>query len=358
LLTLLAFLAGSYVLQHKNRLVWIGLVVICALGFFTVPIMLYAFGGLMAWLLVSALAGDLRQEYPSRRDFLRWWAVAGAAVALLTLLLYTPVLVVSGPSALFANQFVSGLPWDQFLTRMQAGWHLTWSDWMVGVPPALQILLAAGVIAGLALHRRISRFQIPTQLPMLAWIALVLLVQRSDTLSKLWVFLDTLFLIWAAGGLAALAGRIRLPARLRVSAPGLAAGLALAVLCLFPLRESFSQPAPLALDQSDTRITMEHLAQVIRPGDMIVVDIPVDAKIQYYAMVAGIPQTYFYLPKQGERPFERAFLVVAPSFNQTPTSVLEQRMLEPATFDLAGSHLESDFGVYRVYRVLPAAMDQ
>ncbi len=281
LLTLLAFLAGSYVLQHKNRLVWIGLVVICALGFFTVPIMLYAFGGLMAWLLVSALAGDLRQEYPSRLDFLRWWAAAGAAAAFLTLLLYTPVLVASGPRSLFANQFVSGLPWDYFLMRMQVGWHLTWIDWMVGVPPALQILLAAGFIAGLVFHRRISRFQTPTQLPMLVWIALVLLAQRSDTLSKLWVFLDTLFLIWAAAGLAALAGSIKLPARLRVSAPGLAAGLALA-----------------------------------------------------------------------------AFLVVAPSFNQTPTSVLEQRMLEPAAFDLAGSDLESDFGVYRVYRVLPAAMDQ
>ena len=318
LLTLLAFWAGTYVLQHKNRLVWMGLAALCALGFFTVPIMLYPFGGLMVWLLASALAGDLGPGYRSRWDFLRYWTAAGAAAALLTLLLYTPILVFSGPKSLVANQFVSTLPWDQFLVRMRTGWRGTWIEWMGQVSAALQVALAAGFGASLLLHRRASRYKIPTQIPMIAWIALVLLAQRSDTFSKLWVFLEALFLIWAGAGLAALTGLIENPraAALPHTQAGRRAGSGPGM----PLPAARSLYPAAAAQPRSKRHADHHGAprSGASAGRHDRRRYPGGCADPVLRHGRRDPAVLFLPAEAGDRPFKRAFLIVAPKFQTDP----------------------------------------
>ena len=56
LLTLILLLLSIYVQHHRNLAAWSLIVILGAVGFYTVPVMLYPFGGVLAWLLLSTLA--------------------------------------------------------------------------------------------------------------------------------------------------------------------------------------------------------------------------------------------------------------------------------------------------------------
>jgi hypothetical protein len=355
LLCLLAFWLAAYVVDHRNRFAWLGLVVLLALGFFTVPVMLYPFGAIFLWMLASGLLGNLGSEYPGKLTFFRYWILAGLATGLLTLLLYTPILIVSGPHALFGNQFVHSLPWNEFINHQVAGWEDTWITWWTGLPSWFGLLALIGLGASLLFHNQASRYKFPTLIPAILWIALALLAQRPDNPSKIWVFLLPWVVMWSAAGWVGLIQFLARPMRLRAQPAWVLAGLVLITLYIFGLQKTFTSLPVLALDHSDIRATAEHLSQVVRPGDMIVLDYPADAALQYYTQINGVSPKYYYLPKQGNRSFQRAFIVVNPAFGQSIATVLDGRSLDPGLFDLENRHTESDFGSYMVYRVNPTA---
>ncbi|HVN53132.1 MAG TPA: glycosyltransferase family 39 protein [Anaerolineaceae bacterium] len=354
LFALLAFWAGAYLLDHRNRFVWILFVVFLSLGFFTLPIMIYPAGAIFLWMLVSGLVGNKMSDYPTRKVFFRYWFIAGLATALLTGLLYTPILTVSGPEAFFGNKFVQPLPWHEFLNHHVAGWMNTWDAWWTGLPSWFGILVMIGSGLSLVFHQQISRYRVPTQIPTLIWIVLALIVQKPDHQAKVWVFLLPWVMIWASAGWTGLIQFVARPFRFQNRIALGLSGLLLLGLYLFTLQKTTHLLPTFELDHSDVQATAQHLSDVIRPGDMIVIASPVDAPLQYYALYYGISPSAYYLPKQNKRPFTRAFIVVSPAFGQTIQSVLDDRKLDSTWFDLDHRHTESDFGVYIVYRVNPA----
>jgi hypothetical protein len=114
LLTLLILALGDYVRVKKNRFAWTLIVILSALGFFTVPIMLFPFGGLYIWLLVSWGIGDTR-TYESKTDFLKYWLASGFVAALLTIVLYLPTTLTA-----FLEMGLSR-PWDGMFSRRPCG---------------------------------------------------------------------------------------------------------------------------------------------------------------------------------------------------------------------------------------------
>ncbi|UOG72749.1 hypothetical protein MTX78_11490 [Hymenobacter tibetensis] len=96
----LAFLAGLALVygSARPRLAWASLVGASVVGFYTIPTFLLVFVGLGVGLAASMW----RQPHQLVR-----LGMAGLLVALATLLLYTPVLLVSGPAALLGNAYVA-----------------------------------------------------------------------------------------------------------------------------------------------------------------------------------------------------------------------------------------------------------
>ena len=58
---------GLYLLEHNNSAAWMGYTIVTALGFFTIPVMLYPFGIVATWLLIAALR---RKIHYSARAFI------------------------------------------------------------------------------------------------------------------------------------------------------------------------------------------------------------------------------------------------------------------------------------------------
>ncbi|HYS55264.1 MAG TPA: glycosyltransferase family 39 protein [Thermoanaerobaculia bacterium] len=142
-----------------------------ALGFFTVPVMLYPFVMLAMW---------------GRRKGLV--AVIGAIV--LTILLYAPVLVVSGIESLTANPYVRPLPIAIFFRSVPSYAAAVWSSMFAGVPLVIQILVAIGFVIGVRRQ--------PIWLGFMAVMALIAL-QRVLPFPRIWLpFLLLMFITAAA----------------------------------------------------------------------------------------------------------------------------------------------------------------
>ena len=97
--------------ERHQRVYWLGWVLGSVAGFYTIPAFLYPFAaaGLLAGLYLLR-----RRAFPQLARLIK----AGALVAAATLVLYLPVLVVSGAGAVAGNSYVAPLPLGPFLEQL------------------------------------------------------------------------------------------------------------------------------------------------------------------------------------------------------------------------------------------------
>lgn len=98
---------------RQSRAAWTGLVISGVLGLYTVPTFALVLGSAFSWLGMVCLR---RRDWPA----LAWLAVLGTMVAAGSLLLYAPLLFVSGPAIFFGNGFVAPHPFGLFWRGLPA----------------------------------------------------------------------------------------------------------------------------------------------------------------------------------------------------------------------------------------------
>jgi hypothetical protein len=304
LLFMLMIPAAAYALRCSNWAAWLLLAIVSALGFYTIPIMLYPFGGLVVWLLLSIAMGDATQEDALRQEDSEGdasgsvqsaarSALAGLFVAVvLTMLLagelYSPVLAVSGPKALFANKWVSASPFPVFLHQLPASLVSTWRGWNRDVPAWMAAVLAAGFVISLLWHRRISSQRLPLTLALLLCVGPLVLVQRVIPFERVWLFALPLYFIGAAAGLAiALA-----PVFHRLHLRHAMALIALVVTLFAGLRVQHSGSVYLNNESRGVPALAAWLKGHLSAGDTIVAVPPSDGPLHYYLQREGVPTSY------------------------------------------------------------------
>lgn len=319
LLTLLAFVLADFVRLNRNLVGWGLLSLLCALGFFTVPVMLFPFGILYAWLFFEHLVNPA-PAYPNHRNFFLHWGASGLGAAILTLLLYTPIFIYTGPAAVFNNNFVASMPWDVFDDYLPFRIAETWGYWTAGVPPLLVGILVLGVILSFVVYPRTATHRFPLPLAAALWLILLLLLRRPDPHGKIWGYLNPLVLIWSAAGWGYILSRVHLPFPPRWSLlrmaffGGMAAALAASGVSILTIPARWADMGPM------NRLVLD-LKTEIQPADGILAATPDDAPLWYYARLYGIPAHHF----SGKQPYQRLLVIVNTSLGQTPQSVLTER---------------------------------
>jgi hypothetical protein len=335
LLTMIIIWLAVYVKDRHNRAAWVFLVLFSAIGLFTVPVFLYPFGMVMSWLLLSWLVGDVRNdEAQGRRSrFLGAWLAAGAATALLTLLLYLPLIRAGGMDDLAGNRFVSAVEASGFGESIQARMRASWADWVKDLPVLGTMTLVIGFGTAVFSNRRLTESRLPLPLVGPGFIFLVVWLQRVTPWPRIWIFLLPVFLVWAAGGLVAVARSIpplmRLPARLR-------AATFLVLVCLLAAGMTWNiYRAGSVLDPSqawgrslaEEQAAAIFLASEVGDGDVIGTAIPVNYPLRYYLLLEGIHQDVLFRKTSGKS-FERALVVVHRGYGQTLADVLKKTRLD------------------------------
>ncbi|WP_457063694.1 hypothetical protein [Hymenobacter sp. UYAg731] len=155
LLTLLAVMAFFASLALANdtrqpRAAWTGLVVGGVLGLYTVPTFALVLGSAFSWLGLSYLR---QRNWPG----LAVMAGLGTVVVAGSILLYAPLLFISGPAIFFSNGFVASKPLGVFWRGLPA--YLWETEGFLAGQAKVGGLLVVGILmAVLLLWRRVAQW--------------------------------------------------------------------------------------------------------------------------------------------------------------------------------------------------------
>jgi len=343
LFTVLTLWLADFLRRSKNLFAWSLLILFSALGFYSVPVFLFPFGMVFAWLFFENLLAD-PGEYGSRFNFLKYWLLAGLSSAVLVLILYTPIFIYTGADKVFANGFVTPQGWLGYIPSIPGHLLLVWYEWTSGFSPLWAIGLALGFLLGLVFHERLSRQRFPLQIAAFIWIAALMLVQRPAGVTKIWVFLQAPFLIWCAAGWTGLLKDLRLGFARNVSVAAILTGIAVLIMAASAIRAVPEIPRRWAV-KGPMEETVLFIKDKLEPRDLIIVDAPYDAPIWYYSRLYGLADSRFDV----RLPFDRLFVVVSQTDNQTVSSVLQDRGPQAASVDPGAARLIMNFQTFDTY---------
>lgn len=344
LLTLVVLWLGIVVSRERNFIGWVLIVLLSALGFYTIPVMLFPFGVLFVWLFMEKLVAEPSKGYASRGVFTRYWFFAGLSTFGFTLVLYSPIFIYSGVGQFLFNGAPG--PFVQAGAVILDNVRGMYSEWTGGVPDILLLLLGVGIVLSLVFHRKLSLLRIPIQVALVIWIGFVLIVLKPGAWSRIWFSLAALFMVWASAGIVGMIKDIHMRRLRNISAATLVivcTGLALiaAGVRLIPsLSHEWAQKG------TDERMIL-FLKDKLTEQDIIIAPSPQDAPLWYYSRVYGISNRYFDRNKS----FTRAFIITLPSEGQYRKSVIEEYGLTDV-IDLQSLKLLQGFSGLNIYEVM------
>lgn len=326
--TLVLLGLGVILVRRRNWAGWLLLVMVGALGFWTVPFMLYPFGGVMLWMFLLALAGEGREAYGSVTKFVLYLAGAGLMTAGLVVLLYAPVEIWgTGWHSLTGNSFVQRLGWDDFLPTVLVRLQDTAGEWGMDLPGWAGWAITICGLIPLFWHGRLSSERVSPWGAALLWLALVVPVQRANPLARLWTYLIPLWVLSGAAGAVALWRWLtrRWPKGLSVVA-GVVLGLGVVSGLVAATWMDYGRAGRTGVGQVERAAIF--LKEVIQPGDVVLAIVPEDAPLWFYLLEKGVGREYFELKRV--HALQQLYLVMDQSRGQTVEEVLRGRGLDPA----------------------------
>lgn len=323
LLSLLVFWLAARLVRKNNLFEWLLLVLFAALGFWTVPMMLYPFGAVCVWIGMTAfLDPQSRQAYGGSLRLLETLLAAGILTIFLTGLLYSPVLLHSGLGPLINNPFIAPLSFEEFWpTLLASRLPETLTEWSRGFGQAGLAILMLGVFLSLIFHRQSGRYTIHALGAVLLWMIPVLLLRRPNAWPRTWSYIYPIGFIWAAAGWAGLADWLRVLAK---NESGLKWALrgAGGVILIAGLVMSFSHSrqicSQLDCQPGGEEEAVSYLQPRLEETDLVLVESPSNAVIWYYFEQSGLSREYF----RKDLPFYRATILINITEDQTVESVI------------------------------------
>jgi len=301
---------ADYVREHDNRVGWVLLALASALSVFTVSSMLYGVGIVFTWLLLSLDRSTLGRT-------LSRIVTTAVAVVFLTLMLYSPALLVAGISQMTSQEVLTRWPLPQFAGKLGAALLRAWNFWHQDISLALRVLLGGAFCLALAVPRQVlnrrSRLLAAAPLFMLP----VLIVHRAVPPARVLLFL---WPFYVAIGCAGVAYALRLLSR---GYAELAAAVLAVVLAVAVGGTTLKNQARHENDYGrfyDGREVSLFLRAQLQETDRVVAVAPAFAPLRYYFCKLGI----------GEEPLARPwgascrlFVVVNRPTDSLPQSVDE-----------------------------------
>lgn len=326
--------------DRPSMMLWMATVVVTALGMWTVPVMLFPAGGLALWFALSALLDDTSER---RTDLLRL-GLAVVSTAIVTTLLYSPIIARDGLAALTGNSFVTASRWVIFFRQLSSSIDEVLGGWALGFPLVISLVLGACAVVGLVRERRTSGLRVSTAGSMYVWCAFMLLVTHRAPFPRVWLFLVAPLALVAAHGITQLlssltATRERLVPKADEGSVVLALALSAVVI--------LSRGVVTSRDTGTLR-DAEQIANAfssrLRPGDRVIAPVPSNAPLAYYFVREGVDTAYL---SSAPSDSSRVFLIVNTDEGFTLTTPLG----EPLVRKFRGAQLAVRYRSAEIYRL-------
>ncbi len=313
LLLVILVLVGQYAIRTSNAAAWGLMSLLAAIGFWTVPTMLYPYAMLITWLV---LLWWWQRRSVSKSDAL--WKPLGGHVLLtilLTLGLYSPVLVVNGATPFVSSRYVESLSWTSFADRLpqlvvETRRLLFRDQSLVSVP-----LLMVGWLAVLR-PGQLRRSAPPSLLLLSTGVCLALvIVQRVLPPACIWTPIWPLMLTIACCGLVSFTDN-----RQRKFRAVLCAAVVL-LLCVVPMIQLTRSDSIRTSRETgtfpDAEAAVLWMIDSLHPREPVVTIVPSSAPLVYYALRHSLPLTHFEWPGGPNTRSDIALIVVNDDWGQT-----------------------------------------
>ncbi len=339
---------GANLKSRGGAASWTLFTIVSALGFYTIPVMLYPFGITCVWLFLSALVRDT--EVPPR-PLVGNLLLSGVLAAVFTLVLYSPVFVGSGFKAVFgipslAAQASGG--WEGFTGGIMTRVEAFWDQWNRDFPKIVSVILAAGFAVSLVLHWRLARHKVPLVLAVILWCVPVMIAMRALPWPRVWLYLLPLYFILASAGLAWLLGIMAKPFDIRPVSPCAIVALLISIGIGANVAHSrsvyYSEETGTLRNAEEIALT---LGPELGPNEKLLAYSPAGAPLLYYFKKHGIPLDR--LVSEDPASWDRVYVVV-----DVPTHtldwVLSKTGLEVTGYDGPSLFRRYDFAEIYLYQ--------
>jgi uncharacterized membrane protein len=315
--TLVELLAARELIERDSPFKWSLFVIAGTAAMWTIPIALFPTVAILVLLLISRA----KRKLPFAP-----LAAACMAMALATILVYAPVMIVSGLRSLAGNQNVSPGRFSELIQQVPNSISMLYFEWTDSTPRFALVLILVGVI-GFFINRRFQKYWIATAAAA-GTIALIVLLQRRLPPERVWIFALPILLIFSAAGLGRCIHAI--PDRFRTVASYSCVSLLLATAAPSLL----FAPGP-RYEENEGRlasVTANFLRANLKEQDLMTAQLPQDAPIQYYLLRSQIPLSAVAV--RGAQA-KRLFIIVGQPWSQSVRSVLEYNNLKASIADRA-----------------------
>lgn len=205
LFTVITVGLAVYCRRKNNIFSWFLLIFFSGLNFYTLPTSLYPFGGICIWLFLNVVF--FQKESPvwrSRIHLFKYLIFMGLSVSVFTFVLYLPIICDSGLNSLFGNGFIKprevSVFWDTALYRMTDNFKA-----FTGTLPEFVLwCIGLGIFLSVFLFKYNSKEKISYGLSVVLWTGPLILIQRPELLPRIFLFLHSFLLMFAASGLSGL----------------------------------------------------------------------------------------------------------------------------------------------------------
>jgi hypothetical protein len=268
---------SAFIILYQNIFALFLWAVVTALGFYTIPTYALPCGIVVIWTTLCILfSSRAEQRFDSLRDF----ALAVIGAALLTLLLYSPVLVASDMVRRFDfNIGVSERLTPFSLSGFVAVAKAWWADLNANTPRWLQYILAGALFAGFWAEWKTQRFKIPIYVATLLTCSSIILTTRSFFYPRVWIFLGIPVFFVAAVGISFVGRGVRLFPQ--CGSEAVSAAISLALFAVFAVNDVARLDSVRNM-VSDGPAIFAALDKEMKPGDVVLRRYPFSAPFEYH----------------------------------------------------------------------------
>ena len=191
LLTIGKFLKSRSSPSSLDPAMWILFVLIAVIGFYNIPVMLYPFVLVFSWLMIFPAKNGQR--------LLRQTLLGNLTkIIVLVLVVYVPVIVISGIGSLIGNEFVESKSIRFMLVEIPQIGRQVAEEWNFGIPIILQYFLLIGFLVSVMRSRLSMELFVIT----IIVLPLLLIFQRVAPSARIWIFLLPLYYMMSAQGIS------------------------------------------------------------------------------------------------------------------------------------------------------------
>ncbi|RKY69794.1 MAG: hypothetical protein DRQ24_10380 [Candidatus Latescibacterota bacterium] len=291
LFSLAIFYYINYVVNHYETKGWIFFVLSSALGFYTMPIMLYPISVAVVWFLFL-LKSNVKEE---QKGILAVQLVFSlVAIFVLISILYLPVIIKSGFNSLAGNRFVAPEPFSLFLKDFFVLLGRLWRQWNRDIPSLLVIGLNAIFFISLIASKTLRHKHLRVILPALSGSLLVLVIVRRVGPARCWLYLLPLYLGMLSSSLIWFTGKV-LNITSKASRIFIFSLLTIVLTMTLGYRSITSNSIVYSEETGSLRSAENivlKLKEILKEGDWVVSFCPSDFIIGYYFYLYGLSPSY------------------------------------------------------------------